>query len=98
MPSQLDSKQPKRQAPKPGVPIKLNKSNVDAITEPGVYRDTELTGFLLRVGSGGIKSYRLIGKPKGKRNTAGLYNHWAAMATRGLLTVREKKRSAYASC
>ncbi|MBA3858875.1 MAG: hypothetical protein C0508_00935 [Cyanobacteria bacterium PR.023] len=65
MPSMLETKPQKKSAPKPGEKVKLNKSTVDLISEPGIYHDSELTGFRLRVGSSGVKSYLMVGKAKG---------------------------------
>jgi len=56
-------------SPKPGQPVKLNKSTIDAITEPGAYPDTEITGFRLWVGKTGVKSYQLVGKVAGSAKT-----------------------------
>lgn len=50
----------------PGKPVKLSKSNVDMLSDPGAYPDTEVTGFRLWVGKGGAKSYQLVGKVKGR--------------------------------
>lgn len=61
MSSQPDSKRQKKAAPR----IKLNKSNVDSLKEPGIYQDTDLPGFQLRIGSSGVKTYRAVAKPKG---------------------------------
>ncbi len=52
--------------PEPGKPIKLMKSNIDRIEQPGTYPDTEITGFRLWVGKSGAKSYQMVGKVKGQ--------------------------------
>ena len=53
-------------SPQPGKQLKLTKSAIDSITEPGAYPDTDLTGFKLWVGKSGSKSYQLVGKVKGQ--------------------------------
>lgn len=53
----------------PGRPVKLTKNNIDAIKTPGIYPDTELKGYRLRVAENGLKSYQLVGKVKGSGQT-----------------------------
>lgn len=71
---------------------RLTKSVVDRIsaphgTQPEIYRDTQLTGFGLRVTPGGVKSFIVETRIKGKvkRKTLGRY---------GPLTVEQARKAA----
>lgn len=56
--------------------IKFTKTAIDALSEPGIYRDTELIGFAVRVNAT-CKTYIVEKKVKGKsvRSTIGLHGN-----------------------
>jgi len=66
MPSTLSLK---GNVPNAGDKFKLSKTIVDGATEPGIYKDREISGFRLRVGESGVKSYQYVGKVKGRPKT-----------------------------
>jgi integrase len=52
--------------PAPGKPAYIDDAFVKAAATPGIYPDSELTGFRLRVAASGVKSYQLQGRVKGQ--------------------------------
>lgn len=71
--------------------IKFTKTAIDALSEPGIYRDSELIGFAVRVNST-CKTYIVEKKVKGKavRSTIGLHGNLtlsqARILAQGLLS------------